>query len=203
MTRHSNKSDKDSSAMPSARFEDDAPESTAVAPQASQISEEVALLTQSLKEAEEKANNHWDRLLRKEAELQNAQKRAEQDVKQTRDAAISRFATDLVQAIDGMEQGLGMSEGREGQEADLSHLLEGMKLTHNLLLSALEKQGIKVVNPALGEPFNPNFHEALTTQETAQVPPNGVVAVIQKGYMLHNRLIRPARVVVAKAPQSS
>lgn len=153
-------------------------------------------LQKALKEAQEKAEEYWERLLRKEADLQNMQKRMQQDIDNTRKIALERFAGELLEVLDSLDQGISFSESNN---ASVKDLLEGMKLTHTVLLNVLDKEGIKIVEPKVGDVFDPNFHEALAMQETKEYEPNRIVTVVQKGYMLHHRLLRPARVVVSKA----
>lgn len=158
---------------------------------------EIEKLNTALKETEEKVANYWDRLVRGEADHQNALRRAQEEVEKTRKFAIDRFAGELLEVLDSLEHGLSFSQN--GQ-ATVEHLIEGMTLTKSVLLNIMNKEGIKEVLPEIGEAFNPTYHEALTMQESSEFEPNRVLVVIQKGYMLHNRLLRPARVVVSKAP---
>lgn len=158
--------------------------------------EQIETLNKALQEAQAKADAHWERLLRKEAELQNIQRRAEQDVDSARKFAIERFAGELLSVMDALEQGLAYSGNTT---VTVEALVEGMKLTQTSLMGALEKQGITEINP-IGEPFDPTYQEALTMQVTDTVTPNHVVQVVQKGYLLNQRLLRPARVIVSKAP---
>ncbi len=202
MTPHkSDKSKATEKDMPSQRFEEDNTLATTAAPEEPTAQEYQALqqqletLTQSLKEAQDKAESHWERLLRKEAEYQNGLRRAEQDVENARKFSIEKFAGEMLQVLDSLGQGASYAEN--GQ-ASVKDLIEGMKLTESVILSVFEKFNITPIDP-LGEAFNPAFHEAISMQETNEVPPNQVVMVVQKGYMLHNRLLRPARVVVSKA----
>jgi molecular chaperone GrpE len=159
---------------------------------------QIETLNAALQEESEKAKNNWDRLLRKEAELQNLQRRSQQDVENARKFASEQLASELLQVLDSFEQGL--SYGQNNQ-ASLQDLIQGIELTHSVLLKALEKHGVTVIEPKVKDTFNPSFHEAISVLETKEMEPNRIVAVVQKGYMLHNRLLRPARVVVAKAPQ--
>lgn len=201
--KHGEKKDDN---MPSQKFEDGFIENPIISEDAqlpspenvAELHDQIATLSKALKEAQEKVDNHWDRLLRKEADFQNVQKRAQEDVEKARKFAIERFAGELLEVVDSLEQGLTFAENGK---ASVEDLIQGMKLTHSVLLNALDKQEVKPINPE-GEVFNPAFHEAISIQETKDVPPNRVVAVVQKGYMLNNRLLRPARVVVSRAPAS-
>lgn len=182
---------------PSQRFTEDFPvkEDHLLAPDDNkELHDQIEVLSKTLKETQEKAEGNWERLVRKEAELQNLIKRAEQDVENARKFAIERFAGEMLQVLDSLDQGLAYSQ-TDG--ITVEHLVEGIKLTHSVFMNAMDKQGIKPIEPAIGEVFNPAFHEAISIQQTADVEPNRIMAVVQKGYMLQNRLLRPARVVVS------
>ena len=164
------------------------------------LHEQIEMLTQSLEETKakaEKADLYWDRLLHKEADLQNIQKRAAQDIENARKLAVERFATQLLDVIDSLEQGLNHAQTSDA--ASNKDIIEGMRLTHSQLLNIFDKEHIRVIDP-LNETFDPKFHEAISIQETSEVEPNKIIMVVQKGYILHQRLLRPARVVVSKAP---
>lgn len=160
--------------------------------------EQLNTVQTALEEANTRAEDNWQKLLRKEAELQNIRKRAEQDVANARKYSIDRFAESLLVVIDSFEQGLQVEQPKSEESA---RLVEGMDLTYKALLDVLDKFGVSPINPAQ-EAFNPLFHEAISMFETSDVPPNQVVTVVQKGYMVHDRVLRPARVVVAKASAS-
>ncbi len=208
MSEHKKKHDKtDKNDMPSTRFEDDnlldsglaKPDAGLPSPEdIHELKREIEQLSGSLKIEQEKASQNWDRLLRKEADLQNLQKRSQEDIDKTRKFAIEKFAIEVLEVLDSMEHGLNFA--KDGK-VEAQSLLEGMQMTHKILLNALDKQGIQPVNP-VNEAFNPAFHEAISVQETKDVAPNMVLAVVQKGYILNNRLLRPARVVVSRAPAS-
>ncbi len=202
MSEHKKKHPKEGKDdMPSTRFEDDIkpPTEDAILPSPQDITElkrEIETLGEALKIEQDKAATHWDRLLRKEADLQNLQKRSQEEIEKTRKFAIEKFAQEMLEVLDSVEHGLNFA--KEGK-VDATSLLEGMQMTHRIMQNALEKQGITPIDP-LNESFNPAFHEAISVQETKEVPPNTVMAVVQKGYILNNRLLRPARVVVSRAP---
>lgn len=162
-----------------------------------ELHEQIETLNAALKTAEEKAQENWDRLLRKEAELQNQQKRAHADNDATRKNAIKSFALDLFEVVDSIDQGVNYAKLGKTDPKDL---LEGMQLTQKVLHNLLDKHHIKIIEPKRGDAFNPNFEEAISTIATKDVADHCIVDVIQKGYMLHNTVLRPARVVVAKAP---
>ena len=144
--------------------------------------------------AEAKAAENWNSYLRAVAELENFRKRTERELENARKYAVERFASDLVGVGDSLEAGIGAAAANPGPA-----LLEGAQATLKLLQRAFEKAGIKTIDP-VGQPFDPAWHEAMVAQESREAAPNTVLAVIQKGYSLNGRLLRPARVVVAKAP---
>jgi molecular chaperone GrpE len=165
--------------------EPNAPEANATAPENPSAERD---LEAELAQAEAKAAEHRDLYMRALAELDNVRKRAARDVEQAHKFAIDRFANDLLGVKDSLELGLA-------SEASGDALREGTEATLKLLAKAFEHSGIVEVNP-LGEPFNPEFHEAMAMQPSADQPANTVAQVIQKGYLLNGRLLRPARVIV-------
>lgn len=159
-------------------------------------------LEASLEDARAKAEDHWNQLLRARAELENMRRRAERDVENAHKYALERFVQELLPVKDSMELGMAAMDART---PEVQKLREGTELTLKMLGQVLEKFAVKEVNP-VGERFNPEHHLAMSTQETADLEPNRVVAVVQKGYTLNERLIRPAMVIVSKAvtpPQES
>ena len=151
-----------------------------------------------LEDARNKADSHWDQCLRLQADIDNLRKRNERDLANAHKFALEKFAVDLLPVKDSLEMGLAAA----GENADIARLKEGGELTLKMLASAMDKYNIKEVNP-LNEVFNPEYHEAMSMQERADVAPNTVVTVVQKGYLLNERLIRPAMVIVSKAAQQS
>lgn len=149
-----------------------------------------------LSAARAKADEHWQAYLRAVAETENVRKRAARDVEAASRYAIERFAGELLEVRDSLELGIAA-----GATADPARLVEGMDATLRLVNRAFEKSGISVLDPA-GQPFNPEFHEAMVTQPSAEQAPGTVLAVVQKGYVLNGRLLRPARVVIARAPDA-
>lgn len=142
------------------------------------------------------ADENWDRYLRAAAELDNVRKRAARDMDNARKFALERFATELLAVRDSLEMGL-----QAAGEASAADLIEGNRATLKQLVTTMERFGVSEVDPQ-GEPFDPAFHEAMTMQPSAEVEPNTVLTVFQKGYTLNGRLLRPARVVVAAPPES-
>ena len=144
--------------------------------------------------AEAKAAENWDRYLRAAAEIENVRKRATRDVENARKFALEGFSRDLLAVKDSLEMGIQAAEN-----ADVDSLLEGKAATLKLLCNTLERFGIEEVDP-VGEPFDPELHEAMTMQPSADAEPGSVLSVVQKGYALNGRLLRPAMVIVASEP---
>lgn len=161
-------------------------------PAAPEAESEVNVLREQLVAAE-------DRALRVQAEAQNMIRRAERDVENARKFALERFVGALLPVIDNLERALAaMGEPTEATRA----LLEGVQLTHRSFLDVMQKFDVAAVDPA-GEGFNPELHEAMSMVEAPGATPNSVVAVMQKGYTLNGRLVRPAMVVVARTASAS
>jgi molecular chaperone GrpE len=150
----------------------------------------------TLAAAEAKAQENWNNYMRARAELENYRKRAEREVDQARKFAIERFAGELLPVSDALEAAVRASGANPGA------LVEGAQATLRELNKAFDKAGIKVIDPE-GQPFDPNWHEAMVAQESGEQPPNTVLSVVQKGFSLNGRLLRPARVVVSKSPADS
>jgi molecular chaperone GrpE len=146
----------------------------------------------ALAAAEAKAQENWNSYMRAVAELDNYRKRTEREIDSARKFAIERFAQELLTVGDALEAGI-----RAGAATPGPALLEGAQATLKELNRAFDKAGIKVIDPS-GQPFDPNWHEAMVAQESRDVPANTVLTVIQKGYSLNGRLLRPARVIVSK-----
>jgi molecular chaperone GrpE len=148
----------------------------------------------ALAAAEAKAQENWNSYLRSVAELENYRKRTEREIDNARKFAVERFAQELVTVGDALEAGINAGSANPGPA-----LLEGAQATLRQLHRAFEKAGIKIIDPA-GQPFDPEWHEAMVAQESRDQPANTVLTVIQKGYSLNGRLLRPARVIVSKSP---
>jgi molecular chaperone GrpE len=151
-------------------------------------------LLEQLKEAEKKAEENWELLLRTKAEMENLRKRTEKDLENAHKYGMEKFVSEMLPVKDSMELGLA------AEEVTVESLHEGMKLTMNMFNSTFEKLGVKEINPD-NEPFDPELHQAMTMQATDDVEPDTVIAVMQKGYLLNDRLVRPAMVVVSKKPE--
>src|SRR6266436_6414243 len=169
-------------------------EPTAVLPEAGAQLEEVERLQQALADAEERARSHWEQYLRAVAELDNVRKRAQRDIEAANRYGLEKFASELLPVKDSLELAV-QNAGR----ADASSLRQGQEATLQLLSRALEKLGVTLIDP-LGEPFDPARHEAMMAKEAGTAEPNSVLQVVQPGYELNGRLLRPARVIVAKEP---
>lgn len=183
--------DRDPQAQPSA----DAQKAQKDAPQQPPERDEHAL-EQQLSEAQQKAEDNWNQFLRARAELDNARRRAERDVEQAHKFALEKFAGELLAVRDSLEMGVAASHE---PGVDINKLREGSELTLRMLKQAMEKFHITEINPQ-GQKFDPSRHEAMAAQESADQEPNTVLHVVQKGYLLNDRLLRPAMVVVTRAP---
>lgn len=156
-------------------------------------------LAAKIEALEAKAQENWDHFVRTKAEMDNMRRRTERDLENAHKFALERFAQELLPVKDSLELGLAAAQ-EEG--ADVAKLLEGTEMTLRMLESAMEKFHIKVVDP-LDEPFNPDLHQAMSMIEVADKAPNTVINVMQKGYTLNDRLVRPAMVVVSRAASTA
>jgi molecular chaperone GrpE len=153
---------------------------------------DLAALQDALAAAETKALESRDLYMRALAEMENMRKRSARDIEQAHKYALEKFAQDLINVKDSLELGL-----QAGQSSNAEGLLAGTEATLQLLTKAFERAGIVGIE-AQGQPFNPEWHEAMVTQESADQPANTVLQVVQKGYQLNGRLLRPARVIVSR-----
>ena len=169
---------------------DDAQEETPEVEDTADAAEEIVEPEDELAVAQAKADENWERYVRAAAELDNVRKRASRDVENAHKYALERFGKELLAVKDTLEMGLAV------EDASIESLLEGSNATLKLLGTTLERFGIVEVDPA-GEPFDPEFHEAISMQPSDNVEPGSVVNVVQKGYTLNGRLLRPAMVIVA------
>ena len=173
---------------------DEAVESTESETAESTESEEVSLETQ-LADAQAKADENWDQLMRTKAEMENIRRRSEKELSNARKYALEKFAQELLPVIDSMEMGLAAAQD---ENADVRKLREGTEMTLKMFETAIDKFGIKSVHPH-GEEFNPEHHQAMTMLDSQEHEPNMIIDVMQKGYLLNERLVRPAMVVVSSA----
>jgi len=169
-------------------------EQTAVLPETASQLVELERLQLALGEAEERAKNHWGQYLRAVADLDNVRKRAQKDIEAANRYGLEKFAAELLPVRDSLELAV-----QNAEKADIRSLKQGQDATLQLLVKALEKIGIVTINP-VGEPFDPARHEAMLAQPSNTAEPNSVLQVVQPGYEINGRLLRPARVIVAKAP---
>lgn len=146
------------------------------------------------KELDAAKTNERDSVLRARAEVDNIRRRAEQDVEKAHKFALEKFANELLPVIDSLERAVELADK---QNTDLHAMIEGVELTLKSLYSAMNKFGVEPVDQ-VGCPFNPDVHQAMSMVESAEHPANHIVMVLQKGYTLNGRLIRPAMVMVSK-----
>ena len=151
-------------------------------------------LEQELAEAQLKIKDYWDQIVRLNAEMDNHRKRAERDVENAHKYAIKNFSEALIPVCDSMEMGI---EASRSETASLESIKEGMEMTMTMFTQMLEKNGITAIDP-IGEKFDPERHQAMSMQESPDHEPNTIMAVMQKGYLIKDRLIRPAMVMVSK-----
>lgn len=151
----------------------------------------------ALESAKEEIDQLKDQALRSQAEVENIRRRAARDVESARKFALERFAKDLLPALDGLQK----SAESAAAATDVKAVADGVALSLKLLLDTLEKNGVEQVDP-LGEPFDPARSEAMAMVENPDAEPNSVMEVMQRGYLLNGRLLRAAKVIVAKAPDA-
>lgn len=149
-------------------------------------------LEEQLTVAEQKAHENWEKCVRAQAELDNVRRRAEKDVANAHRYGLEKFVNALLPVVDSLEQALQIAHQKED-----SAMHEGLELTLKLFLETLNKYDIEVLDPQ-GEPFDPQVHEAMSMQVSEEAEPNSILTVFQKGYKISDRVIRPARVIVAK-----
>jgi molecular chaperone GrpE len=158
---------------------------------------DVARLSKALTEAQQLASSHKDQFMRAVAELDNVRKRAQRDVENASRYGLEKFAVELLPVLDSLQGAIST-----GARADAKSLVEGQEATMKLLTKAFERLNIRPINPT-GEPFDPSRHEAVMAQDSTTAEPNSVLQVVQPGFELGGRLLRPARVIVARAPQGT
>ena len=141
-----------------------------------------------------------DKALRAAAETENVRKRSDKAVENAHKFALEGFVTNLLPVFDSFQKGVETARSSEHEKNQMQATVEGMELSLKLFSDILEKSGVKAIDP-LGEPFNPDFHQAMTMVESNQSEPGSVIEVIAKGYSLNDRLVRPAMVIVAKEPK--
>ena len=165
------------------------------APEGEQPADEINRLQEQLEAAEAAAGMARDELLRVQAEMQNLRRRTEQDIEKAHKFGQEKFSTELLAVMDNLERSAAAAEASEDEAVQA--IKEGVELTLKGFMDCFTRFNIEAVDP-LGEPFDPQLHQAMSIQESPDAEPNSVIAVMQKGYTLHGRVIRPAMVMVSK-----
>lgn len=143
-----------------------------------------------------KVDDQKDSVIRAHAEMQNVRRRSERDVENAHKFALDKFSSDLLPVVDSLERALDAAENMENDA--VKGMSDGVELTLKMFIDALAKHGVEQVDP-IGQPFNPELHQAMSMVPNPDMAPNSVMAVMQKGYTLRGRLVRPAMVVVSQA----
>jgi molecular chaperone GrpE len=149
--------------------------------------------------AETKMVEQKDSVMRAIADADNARKRAQGEIDKARKFALEKFAAELLPVADNLERALQVANP---EDEAIKPIVDGVEMTLKSFISTIEKFGMSVIDPQ-GEPFNPEKHQAMSMQENAELPANTVLAVMQKGYEINGRLLRPAMVLVTRAPEST
>jgi len=152
-------------------------------------------LAEQLVTATRKAEENWDKFIRMQAEMENLRRRSEKELQNAHKYALEKFAKELLLVVDSLELGI---QAASGDSPEIAKLREGNELTLKQFRAVLEKFNIQPVDP-LGQKFNPELHQAMAMEPSASAEPNTVVKVFQKGYVLNDRLLRPAMVVIAQS----
>lgn len=176
--------------VPAATAAGDSPEFTEVV---ALQEDQLAQLQQTLDEYKRQAAENLDRALRIQAELDNMRKRTARDIENAHKYALERFVAELLPIMDSMEMGIAASASVD----DAGSVKQGMELTLKIFAAALDKFGVKIIDPR-GEKFNPERHEAVSMQAEEGIEPGMIISVMQKGYELNGRLVRPAMVLVSR-----
>lgn len=159
---------------------------------------DIEALKAELAAAQTQAAENLDKFVRAKAETENVRRRAETDVASAHKFAIERFALEMLAVKDSLER--ARTVDIKIQDAALEKMFEGIDLTLKLMDSIFQKFALTEISPDKGDKFDPELHQAMSAQDHSEVPPNHVLMALQKGYLLNNRLLRPALVIVAKAP---
>ncbi len=160
--------------------------------------DDIETLKKKLAEAEKKAEENWDKAVRAVAEMENMKKRIQRDLENAHKYSLEKIAKELLTVIDSLELGILAANS---DHPEVQKHKEGSELTKKQLEAVFSKFNIEAIDP-MGQPFDPEKHQAMSMQPTSEVEPNTVINVFQKGYTLNDRLIRPAMVVVSKADDS-
>ncbi len=155
---------------------------------------QIAKLEAALLQSESRVKEQQESVLRAKAEVENMRRRSEQEIDKARKYALNRFAEELLPVIDNLERAI---QAADVENEAVKPLLEGVELTHKTFIDTVAKFGLKEINPE-GEKFNPELHQAMSIQESEEHEPNSVIFVMQKGYELNGRVVRPAMVMVSK-----
>ncbi len=158
--------------------------------------ERISQLEEALCAKEQEARENWDKLLRERADLENYKKRASREKEELLNYGVKSIIEEILPVVDNLERAL-----EHANEDGLPALLEGIRMTHGLLMTALKKYGVCAVEGSCGTLFDPAFHQAMSQVETSEQPPNTIAQEFQKGYLLKERLLRPAMVSVACQPK--
>ena len=153
------------------------------------------LESEAVAAAQQEVGRMRDAMLRMQAETDNTRKRLTRELERSRKLALERFMKDLLDIRDSLERGLEVDK----ESATVDSLIEGQQLTLRMLSKVMEDHNLELIDPA-GQPFDPELHEAMTVLPSADHEENTVIEVLQKGFRLHDRLVRPARVVVSRKP---
>ncbi|MGO1233079.1 MAG: nucleotide exchange factor GrpE [Marinobacter sp.] len=154
-----------------------------------------------VEELQAKLQEHQEQALRAQAEMQNVRRRAEIDVEKAHKFALEKFVKELLPVADSLEKAVESTEGQTDSSELVVSIREGVEMTLDLFMKSLAKFNVEQLDP-VGEPFDPQQHEAMSMVPAPNAEPNSVVAVVQKGYLLNGRVVRPAMVMVAKAEDS-
>ncbi|GAL36123.1 MULTISPECIES: nucleotide exchange factor GrpE [Vibrio] len=154
----------------------------------------IAQLEAALLSSEAKVKEQQDSVLRAKADVENMRRRTEQEIDKARKYALNKFAEELLPVIDNLERAIAAADA---ENEAVKPIVEGVEMTHKTFVDVVAKFGLKEINPE-GEAFNPEQHQAMSIQESADHEPNTVMFVMQKGYELNGRVIRPAMVMVSK-----
>lgn len=200
MQNDDSRSEEEPSAAPTNREDRQAPDPVENEAGTPQTGEPIRELERKLEDATGEARENYDRLLRVSAEFENYKKRMNREMDDLRKFAIQSLVKDLLPIIDNLE--LALKSASDHLDEGGNQLRDGVALTHKEILKTLDRYNVTQID-ALGQPFDPNFHEAVMREEDEDHPPNTIINELQKGYLLHDRLIRPSMVVVSMSKQGS
>jgi len=162
-----------------------------------QVDDPLEDLAEKLKSKEQEAQENYDRLLRISAEFENYKKRASREMEEFRKFSNQSLIKEMLSVVDNLELAMNSTNGHKTIDKGL---LDGLEMTHREILKVFEKFKVKPIS-AKGQPFDPTFHEAVMQEETDEYPNNTVINELQKGYLIHDRLLRPSMVVVTKSKE--